>query len=352
MPIRPPLTWTGTAGDDYYAYSLLDNFLGTGLEGNDTIIGNVGNDYLNGGHGNDYLAGGNGDDFFEGGIGNDYSIGGNGNDFFDGGIGNDTLIGGQGDDTYLVDSIGDIVIEDSFSGSDSVKSSVNYSLDKNIEDLRLSKDAHRGVGNRLDNAIFCEDTSFPGVDNFLFGARGNDILEGNLGSDTLIGGRGDDVLYAFDRANFVYGYDGNNVLWGGSGNDTLWGNQGNDILNGGRGNDYLRAFGDFPANFEEYDTFTGGAGADIFALLFRDKETGTLLPGGGYATITDFKRYQGDKIEVVGSNVSEISGYSLDKSLNLSGTSAIDTGIYYLDSLIAVVQDTTNVFLAVDFHFQ
>jgi Ca2+-binding RTX toxin-like protein len=334
MPGFPIWTWTGTTGDDYYAYSLLDNFFrGTGLEGNDTIIGNVGNDYLDGGDGNDYL------------------IGGKGNDSLEGGIGNDTLVGGEGDDRYSVDSIGDIVIEGSFSNSDTVISSVNYALGKNIENLVLSVDAYIGIGNSLDNFISCAASSFPGVDNFLFGAGGNDTLEGNFGNDTLIGGKGDDVLYAFDGSNFVSGYEGNNVLLGGSGNDTLWGNQGNDILNGGRGNDYLRSFGDYPANFEEYDTLSGGAGADIFALLFKDKYTGTLLPGGGYATITDFKRHQGDKIEVIASNVSEISHYSLDKSLNFSGSSAIDTGIYHLGSLIAVVQDTTNASLAVDFHF-
>jgi hypothetical protein len=44
-------------------------------------------------------------------------------------------------------------------------------------------------------------------------------------------------------------------------------------------------------------------------------------------------------VEVAGN----LSDYSLDKSSSYSGGSALDTGIYYQNDLIAVVQDKTNL---------
>ena len=69
-----PLTLTGTAGNDSLAGGIFDDHL-YGLAGNDTLTGNAGNDYL------------------------------------DGGTGADTMKGGAGNDTYVVDNIGDMVIE-------------------------------------------------------------------------------------------------------------------------------------------------------------------------------------------------------------------------------------------------
>jgi hypothetical protein len=67
--------------------------------------------------------------------------------------------------------------------------------------------------------------------------------------------------------------------------------------------------------------------------------------GSGYATITDFKWWEGDKIRIGGS----ISDYTLNKSQNFGGSSALDTAIYRYGDLIAVVQDTTNVYASLDF---
>lgn len=145
---------------------------------------------------------------------------------------------------------------------------------------------------------------------------------------TYIGTPGDDT---YDNSNsseplLAYGYGGNDTLRGGTGDDTLYGYVGNDTLYGGAGNDTLSGLGNV--------TLSGGAGADIF-------EVSTPL----FATITDFSHVQGDKIQVFGT----ISDYSLNKSQNLSGSSALDTAIYYHNNLIAVVQDTTQVFLPSDF---
>ena len=44
--------------------------------------------------------------------GNDRLDGGRGDDLLDGGAGDDLLTGGKGNDTYVVDSLGDIIVED------------------------------------------------------------------------------------------------------------------------------------------------------------------------------------------------------------------------------------------------
>lgn len=193
----------------------------------------------------------------------------------------------------------------------------------------------------------------------LIGGAGNDDLSG-YGNDILIGGVGDDRLLGVDDAILIGGAgndtidgDGDVILRGGAGNDwlrggkgsddstliggvgddTLWDSTGNNYLAGGMGNDLLwSSIGN--------DTLTGGTGADIFQLS-------SFSQSNEYATITDFRRAQGDKIQVSGS----ASNYYLDKSQNLSGQLALDTAIYYSNTLIAVLQDTIIASLSSDFIF-
>ena len=47
------------------------------------------------------------------------------------------MIGGLGDDTYYVDNAGDIVTEVAGEGTDSVLSSISYTLGANVENLTL-----------------------------------------------------------------------------------------------------------------------------------------------------------------------------------------------------------------------
>lgn len=125
-----------------------------------------------------------GDDLLNGGEQNDILIGGLGNDRLNGGVGIDSMTGGVGDDTYVVDNIGDTVIENYNEGLDTIESSVSYNLGANLENLTLlGTGAINGTGNYLDNLLIGNNAL-----NTLTGASGNDWLDGNGGTDTLIGG--------------------------------------------------------------------------------------------------------------------------------------------------------------------
>ncbi len=156
----------------------------------DNLVGTDKNDTLDGGDGDDNIIGTGGNDLLKGGTGEDILIGGVGNDLLNGGRDNDVMIGGLGNDTYIVDSLEDIIIERAKSGTDLVKSSLNYTLGNNLENLTLTgtKDL-MGIGNNLNNII-----TGNAVNNILRGEGGNDKLLGGLGNDTLIGGLGKDTL--------------------------------------------------------------------------------------------------------------------------------------------------------------
>jgi Ca2+-binding RTX toxin-like protein len=106
----------------------------------------------------------------------------------DGGAGADTMIGGLGDDIYFVDNAGDVVTELASQGTDTVNSSVTYSLAANVENLTLTGTAAiNGTGNDLDNIIVGNAGA-----NVLSGGAGRDFLTGGGGKDSLTGGAGAD----------------------------------------------------------------------------------------------------------------------------------------------------------------
>lgn len=339
----------GTAGDDTID-GLAGNDTLNGLAGNDILYGGDGNDLLNGGVGVDTMDGGDGNDTISvdnlgdiaiGGAGTDlvqitlvgggsYALessvenatamgatlinitgnaldnrltgnsaynmlyGGDGNDTLDGGTGGDYMDGGNGDDTYVVDNIGDTVVDSG--GTDLVQvklTSGTYILGADIENGQVLGSSAAGLtGNALDNVL----TGSTGA-NTLTGGIGNDTLDGGLGNDKLVGGVGDDtyivnaagdviveaagegtdhVQVAFTAAgtyvlsdnietatvtsvnpilnvnitgnfqsNELTGNNGNNLLAGGGGNDTLDGLGGKDTLDGGAGSDTAIIHGNF-----------------------------------------------------------------------------------------------------------
>jgi hypothetical protein len=75
--------------------------------------------------------------------------------------------------------------------------------------------------------------------DFLYGLWGDDELEGGAGDDFLFGGNGNDLLLGSEGNDFLYGEGGHDVLLGGAGTDRLFGGSGRDLLIGGTGTDYL-----------------------------------------------------------------------------------------------------------------
>jgi Ca2+-binding RTX toxin-like protein len=188
----------GTAGNDVL----------TGDSGNNNIFGDAGNDTLNGGTGSDTLVGGIGNDTYitDGGDtitentneGTDavqssvtYTLGTNvenltltgssainaignsknnvitGNsaaNTLDGGTGNDTLTGGSGDDIYITDG-GDTITESASAGTDTIQSSVTYTLGANLESLdfepKVSDCFNGSMGSTTDACWNPSQTSHP-----------------------------------------------------------------------------------------------------------------------------------------------------------------------------------------------
>ncbi len=226
----------------------------------------------------------------DGGSNDDLLNGTPGNDSLDGGIGNDTMIGGLGNDKYFVDSLGDVITENPNEGTDTVNTTITYTLGNDLEKLiLLGTDNLTGTGNDSNNTL-----SGNSGNNTLIGLAGNDILDGGLGEDNLIGGTGNDTYtldttgdsisenaqegtdtvktsfdYSLENTNLenitllgssnpnATGNSFNNTLTGNSGNNILIGNAGNDNLRGGVGNDNL-------VGGEGNDSLTGGGGLDTF----------------------------------------------------------------------------------------
>ncbi|HQM82718.1 MAG TPA: calcium-binding protein [Syntrophorhabdaceae bacterium] len=305
--VRSSVTYTLADNIENLTLTGTDGINGTGNILDNQIYGNSGNNTLDGGEGNDYLSADGGDDILYGGAGNDTLIGG---------TGVDAMFGGAGNDTYYVDDTSDVITEAADEGTDSVRSSVTYTLADNIENLTLTgTDSINGTGNALDNQLYGNSgsntltgeagndyLSADGGDDILYGGSGNDTLIGGTGADSMGGGAGNDTYYVDNAGdittenagegtdsvrssvtytltdnienltltgtdpingtgnildNQIYGNSGNNTLDGGVGNDYLSADGGDDILYGGAGNDTL-------IGGTDSDTMFGGAGNDTY----------------------------------------------------------------------------------------
>jgi Ca2+-binding RTX toxin-like protein len=186
---------------DQGAVSVIEGRLFTLVEadnsGNDILIGDPNANRLDGQGGNDQLYGLGGDDEL---------IGGAGDDLLDGGSSGDTMTGGAGNDVYVVDSLGDSVVEQAGEGTDEIRTALaTYSLAAlpNVENLTGTSAAGQDLrGNSGNNAVT--------------GGSGNDVLRlQDGGDDTVLAGAGNDTLF------FIGSLTAADVVNGGAGVDTL-----------------------------------------------------------------------------------------------------------------------------------
>lgn len=241
------------------------------------------------------------------------------NNTLDGGAGIDRLVGGLGDDTYIVDVLGDVIIENGGEGTDTVIATGNYTLSsvEELENLTLSGKATTGTGNALDNLI-----TGSALANNLYGLVGNDTLNGGAGVDKMYGGVGNDSYYVDDARDVVIelAAEGTDIVYakatytlglnvetlvltgttglealngtGNAGNNTLQGNDGNNTLNGGLG----------------IDSLIGGVGNDVYII---DNVADVIVENVGEGTDTA----QASVTYTIGANV---------ETLVLTGTTAIN----------------------------
>lgn len=404
-------TLNGSDGDDLLEGGVGDDTLNGG-NGIDVLEGGADNDLLDGGAGADQLTGGTGDEIYRvddsadvvvelSGEGNDtvestaysYTLSANveqlvlaegsdayeaiagagsqtltGNSYdnrLDGGAGADALVGGLGNDTYVVDQVGDVVVENADEGVDTVESGISYTLGTTLENLTLLGDADLdATGNNGDNVIQGNAgnniiTSGDGYDEMAGGAgddtyvavsesdsvmeyadEGTDTVErvfetnlvldsnvenlilgegvttgnGNGLDNAITGNAGDNTLGGWNGNDTLHGLDGDDNLFGVNGDDTLYGGAGNDYLDGGTGVDYLE----------------GGTGNDVYitddsddvVVEAADAGTDQVQTTASYALSANI-----ENLFLMGSSAIDGTGNDLDNYIAGNGaTNVIDGG--------------------------
>jgi Ca2+-binding RTX toxin-like protein len=139
----------GLGNDTYYLDNAGDVVTEQINEGTDTIISSI--DYVIGSNVENLTITGTANLRATGNELNNVITGNDGNNIIDGGLGADTMIGGVGNDTFIVDNIGDVVVEVTNQGIDTVKTSVNYTLGANIENAEAF--APNGAFDIVNDAV-------------------------------------------------------------------------------------------------------------------------------------------------------------------------------------------------------
>lgn len=252
----------GDGNDTYIVQNSNENVVELAGGGTDTVISTsdfglnwAGRDFIE----NLTLADGNGAVVAVGNNLNNVITGNQGNNIINGKGGADTMIGGFGNDIYVVDDVNDTVVESSFSArfnndADKVITFVNnYTLADNVEILDFRSANMTATGNSLDNTYIVSYANIvineavnggtdtvnssvsytltSGLENLTLtgtlaidgtGNSGDNVLTGNSASNLLTGGDGNDTYY-INSADY-YGIGGDKVIEGSgaaSGVDTI-----------------------------------------------------------------------------------------------------------------------------------
>jgi len=270
----------------------------------------------------------------------------NGNDTLPGTTGADTLVGLAGNDTYLVNHLGDVIVEAYGAGIDTIRTSVldalaTYSLERYayVENLSYTGTlAAQLKGNALANLITANaatstrDTLYGGAgndtlygyggDDLLIGGIGNDVINGGVGIDTMVGGTGNDVYTVDSTGDRVYEYANGGfdtivsavakdlrlawtaqvegLTYNGTAAATLFGNARDNLVRS------LSATGDTLYGFEGSDTLDGGAGNDTMR--------------GGIGDDFYFVSNTDAVIELAGQGTDTLIGQRTDLSLSVFAT--------------------------------
>jgi trimeric autotransporter adhesin len=370
------LVLTGTVG-----------LTGSANGGNDTLTSNSGVDTLVGGSGNDVFIVNNASDVIQNATSSDTiessvsftlsanvnnliligsaNISGTGNansDVLTAGAGTDTLIagagvatliGGTGNDAFVVNNSADVVQNGSTTTSDTIQSSVTFSLPSNVDSLTLTGSANLTATGNTD------------ANNVLAANSGNDLLVGTAFSTTINGGIGSDTILAGPESNLIYAGNGGTALqptgvignangtnvttqstiYGGTGTDVLYGGPGSDVIYAGTGTDSIYAGTGFDSiyggsgdllvdNSSGYDLIVAGGGPESISGMGQDTlvaDTGADLldyaAGPSATSLAEFNSGFGhDTIGAVGSNgVNLLFGTGIEPG-NLSITAQVGTG--------------------------
>ncbi|ENV64671.1 hypothetical protein F949_00763 [Acinetobacter junii NIPH 182] len=287
-----------TIQDAYGGISTAYAYIDVVSSGLNYIYGTENGDILNGTENDDYIESYGGDDIVDGGLGGDY------------------LIGGQGDDAYYVDNELDLVEELINEGLDLVVTTIDYSLNNNVENLILAGGGGlNGAGNILNNQINGNSGN-----NQIIGKGGDDIIYGMSGNDTLIG----DEQYSNSGSLNVSDL-GNTYLT--STSNSLIKNLGGDI---GFGEQLLEENDDGSSNTVDISTiFTSGL--NLFGSNFTElyvNNNGNLTFGGALGSYTP---------EVIGSTTlpmiaafwADVDTRGLGNTLTTGGNSQGTNNVYY-----------------------
>ena len=251
--------------------------------------------------------------------------------------------GGAANDTYIVDDIGDIILEAANGGVDLTQVAIgtvggSYTLADQVENGTLTNTvAFTLIGNAIANSL-----TGNAADNTLDGGQGNDTLLGRAGNDLLIGGVGNDLLTGgagIDTASYAGAAAAVTVNLaittaqntGGAGTDTLTqienliGSAFNDILTGGAGANRI----------------DGGAGDDLFIVAAAADHTAdeAIIGGSG----TDELRFTSTAASTltVSANTTGVEriviGTGTGASAVTTGTTAINVNASALSGAVNIV---------------